>query len=656
MGRTTQIALLLSLVAVTGMHAAEGVPTTPDELWADFPNFDKKTPLDVEILKTWEEDGIVCHVVRYTVGVFKGHTVKMAGYYAYPKGGKDLPALVQINGGGQKGSLYGPRKWANYGYACFNPNNGAQPWDKEAKGLPNTDWGPLNPGIRKPDKRDGKGMLAPGEGTIDSVISPRNYFWYPRMLAVRRGLSFLQSRPEVDSEKLGIRGHSTGGVMTVYTSVDPRVKASVPSVGGCGFWREAIPYVLGNQRGTAGMDDAQAKLFKSAISCGAHWEFMKCPIFFLGATNDFNSPTENVVKALRAVKHTRKNWVLAPHYNHAFNASAGIADVMWFEAHLKGAFDFPAMPKAQLKLKAEDGVPVLQVQPDPASKQTIAAVDIYYSYERQPQVRFWAAAHAKKKGNLWVGRCPIFYADEPLFAFANVTYKVDYAVSGPAKTTVPELMVTSEYGSATPEELSAVGVKATEKPQRQIDDFSRGLHDWTGNWTKGKGWKIQTRKVSDPRWVGPKGGELVFEVNAPAKDGWIGASILRRFRGQNNGQFRYFAFAKLPKAGWNTVRLKPDDFQNIYGEKLDDWHKAMALSLGDAGSMAHSKEKMLPRAGKKAVKGIPTDVSSWDNYTQTTDDYAKDNIEKRSDADGRIRNLRWEGGKYVKRAKHWEKN
>ena len=107
------------------------------------------------------------------------------------------------------------------------------------------------------------------------------------------------------------------------------------------------------------------------------------------------------------------------------------------------------------------------------------------------------------------------------------------------------------------------------------------------------------------------------------------------------------------EAGWNTVRLKPDDFQNIYGEKLDDWHKVMALEIGDAAALAKDKKRLLPRAGKKGVAAIPTDVSSWGNYTQTTDDYAKDNIEKKTGGNARVRNLHWEGGEYIQRPKHW---
>jgi len=114
-----------ALLAAGALWSA-GVPQTQEALWASVDAESAETPLDVEILKTWEQDAIVLHMVRFAVGVHKGRASKLAGHYAYPNGGRDLPALVQTNGGGQIASTYGPLKWARLGYACFNPNNGSR--------------------------------------------------------------------------------------------------------------------------------------------------------------------------------------------------------------------------------------------------------------------------------------------------------------------------------------------------------------------------------------------------------------------------------------------------------------------------------------------------------------------------------------------------
>ena len=92
-------------------------PESVDDIWEGFDP--RKEPLETEILKEWEDDGVVCRIVRYRIGVFKRTKSMMAGIYAFPKGGKNLPGLVQVHGGGQSansttfmaGSTISPGPW-----------------------------------------------------------------------------------------------------------------------------------------------------------------------------------------------------------------------------------------------------------------------------------------------------------------------------------------------------------------------------------------------------------------------------------------------------------------------------------------------------------------------------------------------------------------
>jgi dienelactone hydrolase len=664
MKKTILITLVaLSLTAMT--DAANSIPQTLDELWADFPEKDEGTPLEVEILKTWEENDVLLQLVWFNIGEFKGEMLKLAGFYAVPKGDHDrnLPALVVCHGGGQRASVGGAKNWAMNGYAAFCPNNGAQPWEKRFTGLPNTDYGSFNPAVRKPDIRHGKGRLAPGPNTVDDVLSPRNEAMYLRMFAMRRAITFLASRPEIDPEKLGFRGHSTGGVMTVRTATDPRLKAVVPSMGGAGFWWEGYPWLFRNTRTYEGMDDvAQRTLFKNTVSCDANWKKMHAPLLFQAAANDFNSPTDNIVRAMNAMPAgVPKRLTMPAHYNHASSPAAAIADTMWFEQYLKQTgFIFPETPQGELILKTDDRIPVFRVTPDPESKRPIEKVDIYYSYGRQPQLRFWADARATRIGitDTWEGECPVFHRDEPLFAYANVTYGIEHDFKSPNVGDCKSLLLSSTYHRAIPDEMKAASVTPTEKPQRVIDDFSRGLHDWVGNLDKTKNWFMETRKLVDPRWIGPKGGELVIDVNAPDPESWIGVSIRRRFKGQNNSEFRYYGYFQLKNKGWNTLRMKPQDFENICGEKLDDWHKVILLRFEDAEALGKTHQQRLSQQQGKAssTMEIPSDVSSWDSryYHSTNAKFTDENVAATGSKVGRFRNLRWEGGEYVDRPKHWE--
>jgi hypothetical protein len=122
--------IAFACLTLTGSaFSAQKIPQTLDELWADFPTMDKVTPLETKVFKTWNENGVTLHLVRFNIGEFKGEILKLAGFYAVPKGKhkRDLPALVICHGGGQKASIGGPKNWAMNGYAAFCPNNGAQP-------------------------------------------------------------------------------------------------------------------------------------------------------------------------------------------------------------------------------------------------------------------------------------------------------------------------------------------------------------------------------------------------------------------------------------------------------------------------------------------------------------------------------------------------
>ena len=116
----------------------------------------------------------------------------------------------------------------------------------------------------------------------------------------------------------------------------------------------------------------------------------------------------------------------------------------------------------------------------------------------------------------------------------------------------------------------------------------------------------------------------------------------------------------MSKKGWNEVHIKPAMLENIYGTKLDDWHKVMKLQFTDGQSLARHKQKFMPSAGKKrptGSAGVPTDVSSWSSkyYHSTDPTFADDNVQDKTGKTIPLRNLRWEGGEYVKRPKHWEK-
>ena len=104
------------------------VPQNLDELWGDYDPSSES--LDVKVVREWEEKDIVMQYVTYTIGTFKGEKSTMSAFYAFPKGKKNLPAFIDIHGGGGRASLSAVKYGALNGYAALSVNwGGRKPLD-----------------------------------------------------------------------------------------------------------------------------------------------------------------------------------------------------------------------------------------------------------------------------------------------------------------------------------------------------------------------------------------------------------------------------------------------------------------------------------------------------------------------------------------------
>jgi len=604
---------LLAAVVVSGgvvMAADPVAPSLPknvEELWADF---DADAPLDVETLRKWDEPAGHFQLVRYTVGTFKGvrrtHKPRLAAWYGYPKypetkSKRRLPGIVQLHGGGQRARLATVRYWVSLGYAAISINWGEKDLGQDIKAgpteLPNTDWDGLAAGFLGDKDSKHHNVLLPGPATLSDKIHPKNSSWYLCAYVARRALTFLAKRPEVDGDRLGVTGHSMGGRLTVLTAIDPRCKAAVPSVGGSGFLYEDIRGIPKSARHMTA--EARPDLYKKTISAQAYWPHIRCPILFLGSTNDFNSPTEKVVRGMGLLRHRKSRLVLAPHLNHRFTSETYPARPLWFEAHLKGNFAFPKTPHAKLILKRDDGIPVLRIRPDVTGVRKVVKVDIYYGYARDPRVRFWCDARARKTGDAWEGKCPVTDLAQPLFAFANVTFDIGRDLRLPigySKKT-DRLTIASTYCMAYPGDLARAGVKATAsgKPSGLIDDFRRGWHDWYRlERNNPHHWFYATRKPVDPRWSGPKGARLAFDIRTTAAGAMLGIEVhTNEWQGYTGRKRdRFIAVSGPLKTGWNPLTLAAGDFRNAKDQPLTDWSELTRLAFRSA-NRALPKNKTL---------------------------------------------------------------
>jgi pimeloyl-ACP methyl ester carboxylesterase len=555
-------------------------PQTFEELWAGYDP--RSEPLEVEVIKEWEEDGVFLQILRYRIGVFKGQKAMMAAVYGHPKGGRNLPGLLQIHGGGQYADYRAVVTNAKRGYATISiawagrisaPGYTVNEeivklfWDGRSKDPAyklTTDWGPLD-AYHAPcrNAQNAFAKVTPASWTLDSVESPRNNSWFLCVLGARRALTFLEQQSQVDPERLGVYGHSMGGKLTVMTAAaDGRIKAAAPSCGGV------------SDR------DSDNAIYQAAIGDDAYLKHIACPIIFLSPSNDFHGHMDDLQKAIREIPSKEWRVTCSPHHNHQDTAEYQVAGLLWFDQYLKKAFTFPQTPKSSLDLITKSRIPVFTVKPD--ASRPILSVDIYYTQQGYAEGekenmqhtinRFWHHAAAVQKGNTWTAALPLLNTDKPLWVYANVLYPLDKPVTGAgyyyAVYTAETVNLSSTMHVATADELKAAAIKTTMKSSLVIETFQDGWQKEWFTYDLAENWARRTHKLYNEKWQAPLHAKLALEVSSEQPNKMV------------IGLDSYAAEISLAgDSQWRQIILSPQDFRNAAGGELKDWSGIRELRL-----------------------------------------------------------------------------
>jgi len=616
--------ILLALVCtpaadVTGQSPKEtlpelgsgAAPSNFEQMWAGFDP--RAEPLETEVIKQWEEDGVVLQIVRFRIGVFKGNVSRLAAVYGYPKNikqGEKIPGLLQIHGGGQYADQRAVVTNAKRGYATVsiawagrisatgyrvNPEIVKLFWDgktDDSNYKLTTDWGAVD-GYHAPGRNPGNDFPSakPYPWTIDSVESPRNSPWFLCALAGRRALTFLERQPQVNGERLGVYGHSMGGKLTVLIASDKRVKAAVPSCGGI----------------SDRYNDSE--LFQKTVGDDPNLKQVSCPIAFLSPANDFHGRIGDLPRAAKEIASQDWRVACSSHLSHRDTGPFFATGLLWFDQHLKRRVELPETPKTKLDLRATGGTPVFHVHPD--SGETIRSVEVFYTQHGKPietssdrnnsKSRFWHYVKPKKEGNgRWAAPIPIANIDKPVWVYANVEYQHSEAVVGAGyyyehyKTDT--FVLSSLLKKISPEMLKEAGVKATLKPTMLVEDFQ---DDWKKQWYKNNPghWKIETHKIYDQTFAAPdfENVELAFGVQS-AQENTLLVII----------EDKIATVAVKGGAGWQDIKLAPSDFKDFDGQSLPSWKGIRTIGFSDTEHQRGKKSTGRRVVGKKWNGDPPT--------------------------------------------------
>jgi hypothetical protein len=564
--------------------------------------------LETEILRDWEEDGVVMQVVRYHIGTFKGKSAKMAAVFGYPKGSSKVPGLLQVHGGGQYAHSNAVLTNAKRGYATLSiawagrlsapgysvtPNDVKLFWANQ-KGDPKykltTDWGALD-AYHAPSRngRDAFPSIPVADWTLDPVKSPRNNSWFLITLAGRRGLTFLEQQPQVDASKLGVYGHSMGGKLTVMIAgSDNRVKAAAPSCGGI------------SDRYT------NDELHLATVSDPPSLKRITCPIIFLSPANDFHGRINDLGTAINEIKSNEWRVSCSPHHNHQDSPEFEVATQIWFDWHLKSQSKIPETPVAHLEL-ASGKMPLLTVGVD--SGREIKEVEIFFTQQgviekrggpkdnsSNTKHRFWQFVQPSKSSaeNTWTANLPIFDTQRPLWVFANVVYSLDETVTGAGyyygTYETDSFVLSSPLQTVSAAALSESGVFASDYNPLEIENFKG---NWGRDWFRYnlKKWGLRTNQLHEPTWSAPSpDARLSLEVKCETANKmvlWIDGYGVQ--------------FSLLGNHLWQRYSFSATDFKNSEGTALSGWSGIRELRLDDVETLE------VPRGSKvKKVKvGAP---------------------------------------------------
>jgi hypothetical protein len=211
--------------------------------------------------------------------------------------------------------------------------------------------------------------------------------------------------------------------------------------------------------------------------------------------------------------------------------------------------------------------------------------------------------------------------------YANVFYETPAqfrAIANPPGVGNSDLFaISSREVTANQDQLTSAGVRATDQRERMIDDGARGWHDWYRlNAENPSLWTVATRKLKDPKWRGPDGAKLVFEIN-PQTDSTLWVKVTANDWGAFSSAPKadYAAYVTIPGSqGWQTVSVGLEDFVAMDSKvttPLSNWRTVTDLSLSPSADFLTDGQKV-------HVEGKP-----WKNVKGLA-----------------IRNLRWEGGEY----------
>jgi len=569
------ITLLAMFAAVIlSPRATAQTISNPAQLWWGY---DPATePLEIEVVKRWQEDGCAFETLRFIGEVANGVRTRVFAMQGAPMGKTRLPGILHIHGGGQTYSAEWVKFWTRRGYVCVSFDF-CGPWQQRTEF---TDWGPI-----------AHANMAQAAGGLQVHPTPRESSWFHWAKAARRALTLLANHPSVDPQRLGIFGISVGGNLTsMVAGSDRRVKCAV-AIYGSGYNYDRRKAALGFPEQTPDL-----ALFQQTLSPEAHAPYVTCPFLHLDATNDFHAWLDYSDELLGAMKGETRQ-AFTPHYNHHTEPEQGADLALWMDRYLRQGKPFPASPRVAVRLNGQ-GIPIGRLTVKEATQ--VRRVDFYYALgDRIPPARFWRAVVAERRGNEWRALLPVMDTWSDLHFFANVLYNSGALLSsnlehvipahiGPAEASLEWKATLDQWSDHLKHWYFTAGYTDPNisKPYLRIEDggpadqYLTLVPDLFGDPMQ---FSISSHIVGDPQFEGRPGMALAFDTKGAYVEGLTVSAVQDDW----GPRARIFSATVDPSQlgkDWRSVKLPISKFVDSEGHSLTAWRGVNKLEIkGKAG-------------------------------------------------------------------------
>jgi dienelactone hydrolase len=314
------------------LHAMGGLP-------------DERTPLNARCTGTVDQDGYTIEKIIYESQ--PDFPVTSALYL--PKGLESpAPAVLFVHGHSDAGKSY-----PEYQAVCIDlVRNGfvVLAMDPPGQGERKQTYDPQKGTVRIPACTSEHTYM--GMQQVLGGASLARYFIWDAI----RGVDYLQARPEVDPDRIGVTGNSGGGTQTTLLMMaDPRLAAAVP----CTFIMTLESYMKSGQP-----QDMEQIVWGCFCDGPDHDDYITAmapkPVLVGAVAYDF-FPIEGTIEALQRAKQVYAHYgaeekvdlVVAPS-RHAYAPLLRQAAVNWFKVHLKN--EEPKFETSQVETLPEDAL------------------------------------------------------------------------------------------------------------------------------------------------------------------------------------------------------------------------------------------------------------------------------------------------------------